>query len=914
METSIFANTMILHFGSDFDGIVYTGPAAPKAGEIWAGTKKLLQWLENQLGLTGYPENTDYLRIELYRQAMDRHFLECEQEPLLRPLPFYAASYHADRFATASALLQRRDELLLSGWNFDPESECPERLRTFAVVEDFFREKANDPTLKKQAHGFADRFSAALQMLAEDHFIPLQELVLYQPEHLLKPPVQRFVSEIRRRPGIVISQRLPGTAADKTTLLGRLQRRLLPAGKIENDSLAEPDHSLLILRARRDSDAAVVLAQILRENRQMLPTFLMPEMDLLLERSMAQEGMPNLGILSASLARPSLQVLKLAPAFLWEPVDVFKIMEFVTLAVKPLDYGLAMEIARVMAEKPGMMSDAWFATVFGYLERGEIPDKTRKQYEFWFDRRRYKADATAPKKDAIAIYAYLQEWALEYFEENGSVNTSFLVLAEQARRIRELLEALPEQRISFLELERIVRTIYQPSPVQFASAETGCFPYAHQPGAFAAPVDTLIWWNCLYENIVPAPDKWQEEERRFLQGKNVSLQTPEQEGQSNLLSQMTPVLQTTRQLILVVPDQADGVEVVPSLLLGDIEAAFPFYRKLIYSLDSEQDRRRLSEILKVPDYEALAIHPADRMRPHLVLKHPELLMESEYETPTKLDSLFYYPHRWFFRQQLNMYRSSLLSVTGDNTLLGSLAHRFFEKLLKENLADFDRRGIQEWIDHESLALLEKEGATLLLYGREPERQSFLQRVKNAAWNLVSLIRNNGWTVLDTELPLEGYFGNMPVRGKADLVLQRDDEKAIVDLKWSGATRRKELIRNGEDLQLVLYAKLLPPPEQWPHTAYFILEDGKMIARNTVAFREAIVAGKGEDHAAACDTIFRKMEQTYAWRMEQLKKGMIELRTARTAPELEALYEGQLMDLLEMKNEDAKWDDYQTLLW
>ena len=367
-------------------------------------------------------------------------------------------------------------------------------------------------------------------------------------------------------------------------------------------------------------------------------------------------------------------------------------------------------------------------------------------------------------------------------------------------------------------------------------------------------------------------------------------------------------------MILVVPDQADGVEVVPSLLLGDIEAAFPYYRQLVYSLDNDQDRSRLSEILQVPPYDSIAVHTADRIRPHLVLQHPELLIESAYETPTNLDSLFYYPHRWFFRQQLNMYRSSLLSVTGDNTLLGSLAHRFFEKLLKENLADFDRRGIQEWIDKESLALLEREGATLLLYGREPERQNFLQRVKNAAWNLVSLIRNNGWTVLDTELPLEGYFGNMPVKGKADLVLQRDGEKAIVDLKWSGATRRKELIQNGEDLQLVLYAKLLPPPEQWPHTAYFILEDGKMIARNTAAFREAIVAGKGEDHAAACESIFQKMERTYAWRMEQLKKGMIELRTARTASELEALYEGQWMDLLEMKKEDARWDDYQTLLW
>jgi len=56
-----------------------------------------------------------------------------------------------------------------------------------------------------------------------------------------------------------------------------------------------------------------------------------------------------------------------------------------------------------------------------------------------------------------------------------------------------------------------------------------------------------------------------------------------------------------------------------------------------------------------------------------------------------------------------------------------------------------------------------------------------------------------------------------------------------------------------------------------------------------------------------------MQKTYAWRQAQIQAGKVELRTARTAQELENLYEGQLMELLEMKNEDARWDDYRTLL-
>lgn len=909
----------VLHFGNDFDGPVYASSASLRAGEFYAGPRKLLHWLESQLGLSGYPENTDYLRIELYRQALGQHLAETGQQPLFAGHPFYERSFAADRFATAAALLAWRDELLLANpvgetlvEKLSHSGELPSRIATFLAVEIIFQKKLSDPEISPLASGFADRFVQALNAL-EKRNAPLEKIWLYEPEYLQLPHIRRWIVICKKR-NIEVSEIEIACAASESTNLGKLQRKIAGHYHCSNSSNDHNDDSILILRSRRDSDAATDLAQMMRENPALRPVFFIPEMNLSLERALALEGFPAMGILSASLARPSLQVLKLAPVFLWEPVDVFKIMEFVTLPVKPLDTGLALEIARVLAEKPGLFSDTWFAAVYGYLERGEVPDVARDQYEFWFGRRRYPASGTAPKRDAIVIYNYLHEWALDYYEESGSTNSSVLVLAEQARRIRDLLEALPEQRLTFLELERIVRTIYEPSPVQIAPAEVGSLAFVHHRGALAVPADTLAWWNCLYDNAAPSPDKWQLEERQFLEQQGFALSTPRSESQLTQLLQTRLVLQITHRLILSVPELINGVEAVPSLLLGDIEATLPNYRDFTFCLDDENDRVRLEKIIRIPAPETLPVLTSGRARPHLQIAHPELLNESEYETPTNLESLFYYPHRWFFRQQLRLFPSSLLSVTGDNTLFGSLAHRFFEKLLKEDLSGLDRRAIQEWVDAEAEHLLPREGATLLLYGREPERNAFLNRVKNAAWNLVSLLRSNGWTVAHTELELEGHFGGIPVRGKADLVLQRDGEQAIVDLKWSGAKRRKELIQNGEDLQLVLYARLLPPEGQWPHTAYFILEEGKMIARNAKAFKEAIVAGTGgDDHAAACAAIFEKMEKTFAWRMDQVRRGIVELRTDRTAPELESLYEGQLFDLLEMKTEDARWDDYRTLI-
>jgi hypothetical protein len=901
---------MTLHFSHDFDGIVHAPPAAIRAGEAFVGVSKLLQWLENQLGLSGYPNNTDYLRIELYRQSLGQHLAEISATPLFSAPVFFEKSFAADRFATAESLLAWRDELSLAGWGFEATEGAPARLRSLAAVEILFQKKIGDPEVKVLATGFAERFAQVLAALPTRP-IPLQKLRLYEPAALQTPVIQRFLNILRQQ-NIEIEEVEWRAAAAAGTQLEMLQRHFLDSG-LHPHLPTNREVGVGVLRARRDSDLATRLAQILRENAALKPVFLVPEMNLILEQNLVNEGFAPMGILSASLARPSLQVLKLAPAFLWEPVDVFKIMEFSTLPLKPLDAGLALEIARVLAERPGLFSDQWFAAIYGYLEQAEVPDSARKQYEFWFDRRRYPADATAPKRDAVALYAYLQDWAQDFYAESGSSNSSLMVLAEQARRIRELLQALPEQRIGFLELERIVRTIYEPSPVQMTVAEVGSFAFVHQSGALAAPVDTLVWWNCLHENTVPPSDKWQATEREWFENQGIVLETPRQQSQRRQLLQLRPVLQATRQLLLVMPEYADGAEAVPSLLLSDLEALLGAeFKRFNFNLDAPADRARLAEWLTLPEEVALPPRAAQRPRPQLHIAHPECVEESAYETPTQLESLFYYPHRWFFRQKLRIAPTNLLRVTRDNTLLGNLAHRFFEKLLKENLQGLDRRALQEWVDAEAATLLPREGATLLLYGREPDRNAFLHRVKNAAWSLVSLIRANGWEVAHTELELEGHFGPMPVRGKADLVLRRGDEQAIVDLKWSGAKRRKELIQNGEDLQLVLYAKLLPPAEIWPHTAYFILDEGKIVARNAAAFREAVVAGKGgEDHAAACAAIFEKMLRTYAWRIAQIREGLLEIRTARTASELEALYEGQLFDLLEMKSEDARWDDYRT---
>lgn len=871
--SSLLLSDMIIHFGFDFDGPV--GGTDGVSGQIaWLGPRGLLRWLEAQLGFGGYPSNTDYIRIELYRQALGQY-----------ADGFYMESFRSDRFATAESLLVFRDELLGAGWNFETDENTPPRLAALAGVETIFRSKMYAPGMKGEVMGFADRFELVISALSVSR-IQLKELHLHENAEFQLPVVNRVLAALEKS-----------------------------GCRIVHPSETRKNHpQIVVLNCRRDSDAAVFLAQLLRENQSFSPLMLTSGASLMLEQSLTAESLPAIGIPSASLARPSLQALKLAPAFLWEPVDVFKVMEFLTLPVKPLNNELALEIARVMAEKPGFFSANWVAAVEDFFEKNDPGGKIRDQYNFWFRRPRFAADRVAPASDAEAVYAYLFDWALAQYEEGGKSDSSLLLLAEQAGRIAELLRAIPEQWISYLELERIVRTIIEAAPLQITRAEAGALQFIRQPGALAGEVESLVWWNFIHNSDAPPPDKWRKGERDWLESKGVHLRTQREISRMNQILNNKPLDKTTGTIILVVPDKVDGTETPPHLLLSDLKVRLgDKFDHCVYHTDSAADRERLRMLFRHPDRVQLPVRPPDRLRAQVYVNKPHLIPGAEYETPTNLEWLFYYPHRWFFRQKLRLFPSSLLSVTGHTTLLGSLAHRIFEILLEKPVNTMSREQIFELVDAISADLLPKEGAPLLLYGREPERNAFIRRVRNAAWNLVSIIRDNGWTVEATEKKLDGEFCGMPVRGKADLVLRRGDELAILDIKWSGTNRRKELIRNGEDLQLVLYAHLLPPENCWPHTAYFILEDGKLVARNDQAFRQALQASPGADHTAVGTEIFERMQRTYQWRIEQISSGAIEIRTERTAVELESLYEGQLHDLLEMKREEARYDDYWGLL-
>ncbi len=899
-------SSLHLHFGLQYDHIIAPRPLE-ESGVLYAGPQRLLLWLEQRLGLAGHADDNDHLRIASWRSLLE-HYLARRDDV------WYRASFEADPLATAADLLSKRDELIGAGWSFRPTSDMPNRLRVWAELEQLHREgKAG-----ALPPGRSDRLEVVIAALQARNACPFASITLAEPISLLPPAWQRLFGLWPDRCRI---HSLP--KPQPTTDLGRWQLRLL--GQSAHDGPQKQnlqgDGSLLILRSRRARDAAAFWAVVLRRNAALRPLMVVTADDRMLDTALVREGLPGMGIPSSSQARPPLQLLKLAMAFLWEPIQVERLLEFVSLPIKPLDEALSLHIARHFSTRPGIEGPEWQATINQFFKKAEAIRPTeithlRSQFQFWFARKRYAAHQEAPLADAKSLYDYIQQWAQHSLRQQANRYPSLFILAQQARKVSELLELWPKRSITQLELERIVRTIFEPAPASFQPEEAGHLPWVSHPGAVCGPIDEVCWWNFVEFEPSWFFDSWTRAERQYLAAQGVCPTTPQQQNARQIFHRTRPVLWARRRVILIIPDEVDGQPTLPHPLWSELTATFDQMETITAHTDAPHAWR---PHIALPSLQPIASCPLPQPVARIHFR-PVCPPERPVESLSSLETLCYYPHIWLFRYWLELESAPLLHIVDRDKLMGNLAHRLFEQLLaQKDVLKWSHNQLSSWIEDRLARLMRQEAVSLLQYGCEPERIALQHHLSTAAWRLLDHLRHNGWQIAATEQPLQGPFADIELRGVADLVLQRGSEWAVIDLKWSGKTFRIQQLKNQEDLQLTCYARLVTAGKGFAHSAYFILKQGVLLCRDKHAFAHAHIVGNDSRNDQQIKAeIWQKMEHTWRWRMAQLSQGLLEIRTEATKDELDRhpdLVDDRFdaMSLLEMKSTDPPFDDYKVLI-
>ncbi len=261
---------------------------------------------------------------------------------------------------------------------------------------------------------------------------------------------------------------------------------------------------------------------------------------------------------------------------------------------------------------------------------------------------------------------------------------------------------------------------------------------------------------------------------------------------------------------------------------------------------------------------------------------------------SSLQPLLFNPYQWLLRYPARLQTSALLNMPNDFRLLGQLAHRAVERLYGHagSLA-WTAQQVAQWFDQNLDVFVDEEGAVLRMRGKRAELEGFRQRFRASLLRLHSHLQAAKVERVEAEKEFESETALGLLNGSADLLLQfGGNREAVIDMKWAGTSKYREILEQGTHLQLAVYAFLQErASKRWPAVGYYILREGDLLTPAGHLFPGVLPVSQQEGATAA---LWQQAKATWRWRQAQINRGAIELvvdgtqETDESAPPPEAM--------------------------
>ncbi len=816
---------MNLIFGLACDGPAYPDYPGEGNGALHAavvGPSGLVDILELQLGLTG-PPSAEAVRIAAYAAKL-RAALSPEA------LPFYAASFTSDPWATAKALLAWRDQLTLSGWQGQAIGA--------ARIDDLARAEREGPSLPT---GRADRLCGVIAALADRPSVDIASLRLVEPRAMLSPPYRRLVDQLEVCGVEILAA--SDTSADPDSDLKRVQGFLRTGAPqpLTGDATfmtVETDTALM---------AAEALAEWLAAGSEAdLTGTVVVSCDgdtALLDRAFQARGLPALGQSASSPWRGALQVLPLAFAASWAPFDAKALLDLLLLPRPPVGRSAARKLARALAREPGTGAAAWgqawveididLAKRFADHPAAEAEMAHRQtRWREWTTSGLYSRAEGMPAEAARGIAARVAKWALE--ADAGASDPLMLTVAGAAGALIQVIDVMGQDPLPALLVERMIEQVLAEgaqNPDHIATA--GGLRCVKSPAAVWGPVDRLIWWDFKGPGDRAPTSTWSRAEITALALAGCELEPAAATAARIGWGYANAIHHTRERALLIRPALAGGEETVSHPLAHQLNPLIQLAGSLIrWSAEQllegaahDVAGRRLSR-----DLAPIISPPQARAHWPLPAAAAAKLADRK-ESATSFERLADCQMRWMLLDVLRLSRGRFAEIPGPDQLLGNLAHEIANRVLRPGpVADADE--VLREVDSVFDTLLSAIAAPLQQPEFAGELAAARTRVPAALAELSRLLRQKGLEVVGTELDREAVFPDgLSVIGRLDLVVRHPAHGlGVIDLKWTrSVNRRRTELSEGRALQLATYGAIADPARGAPAPgAYYLLSQRRLI--------------------------------------------------------------------------------------
>ena len=168
----------------------------------------------------------------------------------------------------------------------------------------------------------------------------------------------------------------------------------------------------------------------------------------------------------------------------------------------------------------------------------------------------------------------------------------------------------------------------------------------------------------------------------------------------------------------------------------------------------------------------------------------------------------------------------------------------------------------ELVDRDLVSLCEALGLP-----RYQDQQGIVRRaITESARQLGELLSTSGARVGGVEEEVSGTFGDLQLKGRADMILRGPD--VVIDLKWGAFSNRKSL-KSGTALQLAAYAHAAQVGDTLPTVGYFILKDQSLLAETDCPLPDTETPGT----ASAAET-WQLAMKSLAQKQQELSSGKL----------------------------------------
>jgi ATP-dependent helicase/nuclease subunit B len=870
-------------------------------GNRHMGPLALLDFLELHLGIPGSCTNK-IERIFNYRKNLHKNANGS----------FYEKSLQTNDLEVAIKLLGWRDELKTAGWDFKTNKSCPSRLKDLAKVEE-----VNVGT------GDPERFCKIIDALKEKPKLPLRGIIVHEPPELLPSHLTQLFALLAAA-GVTIKQREVLMQKTIATDLDKLRCFVLDKNASEKKTALNADGSIQVIKFGDMLSAGKGLAALIAANVSFRPVIINESRDISLSLSLGESGLPSTGQAMQSATHPDLQLLAIVPVWLWKPYDPQQVLDFFLSPLNIFPKGLSGKWLGLFSENPGISIDDWLEEMEEYLSNTGL-EQEKPKYKERLDLLLNIAQENTEKLPAETIINYYNFYHI-IFKKRCAVTTDEQLKARLQRLCNafkgfiNVLELAPEKKLNLFGLQKLLRLVLQPVSIIPFEREAGSLHEISTPGLLVEDCNDLLSFGFTANKTESTLwDEWTTEELEWLRQQQIFPDT------SQLISKrdfwfLTHWLQfVKKRLILIIPSIENGEAVQPHPFHPFLKACFANLHSITINVELPSDLRLLDTDSKLT--EKIAIHPIPAFPVYWQIKG-DLLTKRAEESYNSLENLMKYPYRWVLSYKAKLYRGETFSLPDKFIFYGNLSHKIFQKLLlMPGILKMSKNQLNQIYSITAKEFIDQKGLLLHTQGEESNLKLFREDLFEKFWILRNHLHDNNWQVEGCEIKGSGQVGEVIIGGFCDLLLKRIKgktiEKAIVDLKYSGRSKYRRLMQDGEDFQLAIYSKIFHQAAGYCPTSYFIISDGSLFTTCKAAFGKGIILRYDGIYTNTYADVLKRIGNTVKFRRNEFRKGKIEVGENILTEELDIFQLDMTNYIIPRQEKKSKcrslYNDYLTFI-